>query len=61
MVWAKARTFSGASAAIFAFTALSTVTALIGSSAPKTLLYKHYAVTALIGRLGVRCDLPLKQ
>jgi hypothetical protein len=49
MVWAKARKFSGASAAIFAFTALSAVIALIGSHAPKVLLYKDCAVTALIG------------
>ncbi len=49
MVWARARTFSGASAAIFAFTALSAVIALIGSTAPKALLYKDCAVTALIG------------
>jgi len=49
MVWAKARKFSGASAAIFAFTALSAVIALIGSTAPKVLLYKDCAVTALIG------------
>jgi hypothetical protein len=49
MVWAKARKFSGASAAIFAFTALSAVIALIGSTSPKVLLYKDCAVTALIG------------
>ena len=49
MVWAKARTFSGASAAIFSFTALSAIIALIGSTAPKVLLYKDCAVTALIG------------
>ncbi len=49
MVWAKARKFSGASAAIFAFTALSAGIALIGSAAPKALLYKDCAVTALIG------------
>ncbi len=49
MVWAKARKFSGASAAIFAFTALSAVIALVGSTAPKVLLYKDCAVTALIG------------
>jgi hypothetical protein len=49
MVWAKARKFSGASAAIFAFTALSAVIALIGSGSPKVLLYKDCAVTALIG------------
>jgi uncharacterized membrane protein len=49
MVWARARKFSGASAAIFAFTALSAVIALIGSTAPKVLLYKDCAVTALVG------------
>ena len=49
MVWAKARKFSGASAAIFAFTALSAVIALIGSTTPKALLYKDCAVTALVG------------
>ena len=49
LVWAKARKFSGASAAIFAFTALSAVIALIGSTTPKALLYKDCAVTALIG------------
>jgi hypothetical protein len=49
MVWAKARKFSGASAAIFAFTALSAVIALIGSTHPKVLLYKDCAVTALAG------------
>jgi hypothetical protein len=49
MVWAKARKFSGASAAIFAFTALSALVALIGSTAPKVLLYKDCATTALVG------------
>jgi hypothetical protein len=49
MVWAKARKFSGASAAIFAFTALSAIVALLGSTAPKVLLYKDCATTALIG------------
>ena len=49
MVWAKARKFSGASAAIFAFTGLSAVVALIGSTTPKVLLYKDCATTALIG------------
>lgn len=49
MVWAKARKFSGASAAIFAFTALSAIIALIGSTQPKVLLYKDCAVTGLIG------------
>ena len=49
MIWAKARKFSGASAAIFAFTALSAIVALIGSTSPKVLLYKDCAATALIG------------
>ena len=49
MVWARARKFSGASAAIFAFTALSAIVALVGSTAPKVLLYKDCATTALIG------------
>ncbi|HWU33575.1 MAG TPA: VC0807 family protein [Marmoricola sp.] len=49
MVWARAREFSGASAAIFAFSALSAGMAFIGSTAPKWLLYKDCAVTALIG------------
>jgi hypothetical protein len=49
MIWAKARKFSGASAAIFSFTALSAVVALVGSTTPKALLYKDCAATALIG------------
>ena len=49
MVWVRARKFSGASAAIFAFTALSAVIALIGSTTPKVLLYKDCLVTALVG------------
>lgn len=49
MIWAKARKFSGASAAIFAFTMVSAVIALVGSTAPKVLLYKDCAATALIG------------
>jgi len=53
MVWARARKFSGASAAIFSFTALSAVIALLGSHAPKALLYKDCAVTALIGLIFV--------
>jgi hypothetical protein len=48
-IWAKARKFSGASAAIFAFTILSAVTALIGSTTPKALLYKDCVATAVIG------------
>ncbi len=49
MIWAKARKFSGASAAIFTFTVLSAVIALAGNTAPKVLLYKDCAATALIG------------
>ncbi len=37
----------GASAAIFAFTALSALTALIGSTAPKALLYLPLAAIGL--------------
>ncbi|MGH3495520.1 MAG: VC0807 family protein [Sciscionella sp.] len=51
VVWARARKFSGASAAIFAFTAVSALIALIGSTTPKILLYKDCATTALIGLL----------
>jgi uncharacterized membrane protein len=49
LVWAKARKFSGASAAIFAFTAVSAIIAVAGSTTPKVLLYKDCAATALIG------------
>jgi len=48
-IWIKARTFSGASASIFAFTAISAIIALIGSTNPEVLLYKDCAATALIG------------
>ena len=48
-IWIKARKFSGASAAIFAFTFLSAVIALVGSTSPKVLLYKDCAATALVG------------
>lgn len=48
-VWARARTFSGASAAIFAFTAVSAIIAVAGSTTPKMLLYKDCAATALVG------------
>ncbi|HEY6538661.1 MAG TPA: VC0807 family protein [Candidatus Dormibacteraeota bacterium] len=48
-VWVRARKFSGASAAIFAFTAVSAIIAVAGSSTPKVLLYKDCAATALIG------------
>lgn len=49
LIWAKARKFSGASAAIFSFTIVSAVIALVGSTTPKVLLYKDCAATALIG------------
>lgn len=49
LIWIKARKFSGASASIFAFTAISAIIALIGSTNPKVLLYKDCATTALIG------------
>jgi hypothetical protein len=48
-IWAKARKFSGASASIFAFTAVSAIIALVASTTPKVLLYKDCATTALIG------------
>jgi hypothetical protein len=48
-IWAKARKFSGASAAIFVFTAVSAMIALVASTSPKVLLYKDCATTALIG------------
>jgi hypothetical protein len=53
LVWIKTRRFSGASAAIFAFTAVSALIALIGSTSPKVLLYKDCAATALIGLIFV--------
>jgi hypothetical protein len=49
VIWIKARKLSGASAAIFAFTAVSAIIALIGSTSPKVLLYKDCAATALVG------------
>jgi len=49
LVWVKARRFSGASAAIFGFTAVSSLVAVAGSAAPKVLLYKDCAATALVG------------
>jgi len=48
-IWVRARKFSGASASIFAFTAVSAIIALIASTTPKVLLYKDCATTALIG------------
>jgi len=57
-VWIRSRKFSGASAAIFAFTALSAVVAVVGSTDSKVLLYKDCATTALIGLiLGLSCVL----
>lgn len=58
VVWARARTFSGASAAIFAFTALSAIIAVFGSTTPKVLLYKDCATTALIGLIFLASCLP---
>lgn len=49
LIWVKARRLSGASAAIFAFTAVSALIAVAGSTTPKVLLYKDCATTALIG------------
>ena len=49
IIWARARRFSGASASIFAFTALSALVALVGSTSPKVLLYKDCGTTAVIG------------
>lgn len=58
VIWARSKKFSGASAAIFAFTALSAVVALVGSTDPKVLLYKDCATTALIGLVfGLSCVL----
>jgi len=48
-IWVRARKFSGASAAVFTFTFLSAIIALVGSSTPKVLLYKDCATTAFIG------------
>lgn len=50
VIWARARKFSGASASIFAFAMVSALIAvLVGSSAPKALLYKDCAATAVVG------------
>lgn len=49
VVWGRSRKFSGASAAIFAFTALSVVVALVGRTDPRVLLYKDCAATAMVG------------
>jgi glucan phosphoethanolaminetransferase (alkaline phosphatase superfamily) len=48
-IWIKARRFSGASAAIFTFTFVSAIIALVGTRTPKVLLYKDCAATALVG------------
>ncbi len=58
VVWARSRKFSGASAAIFAFTALSAGVAVVGSTDSRVLLYKDCATTALIGAVfGLSCVL----
>jgi hypothetical protein len=49
VIWVRARKFSGASAAIFSFTIISALIAVIGSTTPKVLLYKDCAATGLIG------------
>lgn len=45
----RARAFSGASAAILAFTLLSVVVAFVGRTDAKALLYKDSAVTGVVG------------
>lgn len=45
----KTRAFSGASAAILAFTLLSFVVALVGGTNAKALLYKDSALTGVVG------------
>lgn len=59
VVWVRSRKFSGASAATFAFVALSAVVAaVVGRTDPKLLLYKDCATTALIGLVfGLSCVL----
>ncbi len=57
-VWVRSKKFSGASAAIFAFTALSALIAVVGSTDSKVLLYKDCASTALVGLVfGLSCVL----
>ncbi|MET3807841.1 hypothetical protein ABIB25_004868 [Nakamurella sp. UYEF19] len=56
VIWIRARKFSGASAAIFAFAVLSALVAIVGSTEPKVLLYKDCGVTAAIGLIfGLSC------
>lgn len=58
VVWARTRKVSGASAAVFAFTTLSVVVAVVGSTDPRVLLYKDCAATALVGVVcGASCVL----
>jgi len=58
VVWARSRKFSGASAAIFVFVALSAAVAVVGRTDPKVLLYKDCATTALVGLVfGLSCVL----
>ena len=61
LVWAHARKFSGASAAIFAFTAMSAIIAVAGSTTPKVLLYKDCAATALIGLIFLGSCVPARK
>jgi hypothetical protein len=61
VIWAKSRKLSGASTSIFAFTTVSALIAVIGSTDPKVLLYKDCATTALIGLIfGGSCLLARK-
>ncbi|MGH3434857.1 MAG: hypothetical protein ACRDRN_00150 [Sciscionella sp.] len=59
VVWARSRKFSGASAAMFAFVALSAAAAVVvGRTDSKVLLYKDCATTALAGLVfGLSCVL----
>ncbi|WP_375483416.1 VC0807 family protein [uncultured Jatrophihabitans sp.] len=61
-VWVRAGKLSGASLAVFAFTALSAAAALVGSRDADALLYKDAAVTGLIGLIfggSLLCRRPL--
>jgi hypothetical protein len=61
VIWAKARKFSGASAAIFSFTIISAIIALLGSTDAKVLLYKDCATTALIGLIFLGSPLVMRK
>ncbi len=61
-VWLRARTVSGASVAVLAFTLLSAAAVLAGSHDPRMLLYKDAVVTAVIGAVfavSLACPRPL--